>query len=174
MRVMNKVLTGAVALLFVALLGYRPAAGGSDSQREAQDRAQIEKLMWQYVRALDTENPDAYAAAFTPDGQFGSGANAVKGQEALKKMIADLRQRGADAEAKSGEKRPPMYHVITNSHLEFVDTGHAHLEAYWMTVFGQAGPNGTARVAAAGREVDELVRVNGQWLIKTRDVAPKN
>jgi hypothetical protein len=29
--------------------------------------------MWHYVRALDTENADAYAAAFTPDGQFGSG-----------------------------------------------------------------------------------------------------
>jgi hypothetical protein len=29
-------------------------------------------------------------------------------------------------------------------------------------------------VAAAGREVDELVRSNGQWLIKLRDVAPKD
>jgi hypothetical protein len=27
-------------------------------------------------------------------------------------------------------------------------------------------------VAGTGREVDELVRLNGQWLIKTRDVAP--
>jgi len=174
MRVMKKVLAGVVALLFVALLGYCAAAGGNDSQREAQDRAQIEKLMWQYIRALDTENADAYAAAFTPDGQFGSGANAIKGHEALKKMIADLRQRAADAEAKSGEKRPPMYHVIANGYLEFVDKDHAHLEAYWMTVFAQAGPNVSVRVAAAGREVDELVRVNGQWLIKARDVAPKD
>jgi len=29
------------------------------------------------------------------------------------------------------------------------------------------------RVAAAGRGVDQLVRVNGQWLIKARDVAPQ-
>jgi hypothetical protein len=28
------------------------------------------------------------------------------------------------------------------------------------------------RVAAAGREVDEIVRVNGHWLIESRDVAP--
>ena len=171
---MKKILAGVVALLFVALLGSHAVAGGNDTQREARDRAQIEKLMWQYVRALDTENADAYAAAFTPDGQFGSGANAIKGHEALKKMIRDLRQRAADAEAKSGEKRPPMYHVITNSDLEFVDKDHARLEAYWMTVFGQAGPNVPVRVAAAGREVDELVRVNGRWLIKTRDVAPKD
>ncbi len=171
---MKKVLVGVVVLLFVALLGYRAAAGGSDAQREAQDRAQIEKLMWQYVRGLDTENADAYAATYTPDGQFGSGANAIKGRDALKKMIKDLRQRAADAEAKTGERRPPMYHVIANSYLEFPDKDHARMEAYWMTVFAQAGLNVPVRVAAAGREVDELVRVNGQWLIEARDVAPKD
>ena len=170
---MKKIFTSVVALLFVALLAYRAAAGGNDTQREAQDRVQIEKLMWQYTRALDTENPDAYAAAYTPDGQFGSGSNAIKGHEALKKMIADLRQRAADADAK-GEKRPPMYHMSANSYVEFVDKDHAHMEGYWLTVFGQQGPNVPVRVAAAGREVDELVRVNGQWLIKSRDVAPKD
>jgi SnoaL-like domain len=171
---MKKVLAGVVALLFVVLLGSRVAAGGNDTQREAQDRAQIEKLMWHYIRALDTENADAYAATYTPDGQFGSGATAIRGREALKKMITDLRQRAADAEAKGGQKRPPMYHMIANSYLEFIDKDHAQLEAYWMTVFAQAGPNVPVRVAAAGREVDELVRVNGEWLIKTRDVAPKD
>jgi hypothetical protein len=170
---MKKVLVGVVVLLLVALLGYRAAAGGNDSHQEAQDRLQIEKLMWQYTRALDTENPDAYAATYTPDGKFGSGANVVKGHDALKKMIADLRQRAADAEAK-GEKRQAMYHMTANSYLEFVDKDHAHMEAYWQTVFAAGGPNVPVRVAAAGRDVDELVRMNGQWLIKTRDVAPKD
>jgi hypothetical protein len=66
-----------------------------------------------------------------------------------------------------------MYHVIANSYLEFADKDHARLEAYWMTVFADGGPNKPSRVAAAGREVDELVRTNGQWLIKSRDVSPK-
>jgi hypothetical protein len=30
--------------------------------------------MWKYARALDTEN----AATYSPDGQFGTGANAPK------------------------------------------------------------------------------------------------
>ena len=169
---MKKILAG-VALLFVAFFGSLAATAKNDMQREAQDRAQIEKLMWQYTRALDTENADAYAATYTPDGQFLSGATAVKGHDALKKMIADFRQRTADAEAK-GQKRPPMYHMTANSYLEFIDKDHARLEAYWQTVFAQAGPNVPVRVAAAGRDVDELVRVNGQWLIKMRDVAPKD
>ena len=164
----------AAAFLVVALVGSPAVAAENETEREAHDRAQIEKLMWQYVRALDTENADAYADTFTPDGQFGSGANAVKGREALKKMIADFRQRAADNESKSGEKRPAMYHVIANSYLEFLDKDHARLEAYWMTVFAAAGPKESARVAAAGREVDELIRLNGQWLIRTRDVAPKD
>jgi hypothetical protein len=171
--VMKKLLVGGVALLFVALLGYRAAAGGNDSHQQAQDRVQIEKLMWQYTRALDSENADAYAATYTPDGQFGSGANWVKGHDALKKMISDLRQRSADAKAK-GEKRPAMYHMTANSYLEFTDKDHARMQAYWITIFAAAGPNVPLRVAAAGRDIDELVRVNGQWLIKSRDVAPKD
>jgi len=163
----------AAALLVSAVLATPAFAAENAVEREAQDRAQIEKLMWQYVRALDTENAEAYAAVYTPDGQFGSGATAVKGREALKKMVADLRSRAAENEAKTGEKRPPMYHVIANSYLEFTDKDHARLEAYWMTVFAAGGPNVAARVAAAGREVDELVRLNGQWLIRSRDVAPK-
>jgi SnoaL-like domain len=110
---------------------------------------------------------------YTPDGQFGTGATAIKGRDALKKMVEDLRKRGAENEAKSGQKRPAMYHILANSYLEFVDKDHVRLEAYWMTVFAANGPNVPARVAAAGREVDKLVRLNGQWLIKSRDVAPK-
>jgi|SRR5579863_991918 len=170
---MTKKRVYGVALFVTMILSAAPLAAQNGMEREAQDRAQIEKLMWQYVRALDTENADGYAAVYTPDGQFGSGANAVKGREALKKMISDLRQRAAENETKTGEKRPAMYHVIANSYLEFVDKDHARLEAYWMTVFAAGGPKVPSRVAAAGREVDELVRLNGQWLIKSRDVAPK-
>jgi len=169
----NKGIAGPVLIVVAALLGASALASDNSTERESRDRAQIERLMWQYVRALDTENAEAYAAVYTPDGQFGTGASAVKGREALKKLIHDLRQRAAENEAKTGQKRPAMYHVIANSYLEFSDKDHARLEAYWMTVFAAAGPDAPSRVAAAGREVDELVRTNGQWLIKLRDVAPK-
>jgi hypothetical protein len=173
MRVMKKILVSVLAILFLALLGFRAAAGKSDSQSEAQDRVQIEKLMWDYTRALDTLDGDAYAATYAPDGQFGSGTNAAKGHDALKKMITDLHQRNADSEAK-GEKRPAMYRMSANSYLEFIDKDHARMQDYWMTVFAGTGPNVPVRVAAAGRDVNDIVRVNGKWLIQTRDVAPKD
>jgi len=165
--------TVLAALALMTSVSSRALAAENGILREAKDRAEIEQLMWRYVRALDTLNADAYSAVYTPDGQFGSGPNATKGREALKKMVVDLRQRGAENEAKTGVKAAPMYHVITNSYIEFIDKDHARLQAYWMTVFASAGANAPARVAAAGREIDDLVRFNGQWLIKVRDVAPK-
>src|SRR3954467_10868642 len=101
---------GMTLLLGLVLSGL-PALAENAFEREAKDRTEIEKLMWQYARALDTENADAYVATYTPDGQFGGGANATKGHEALHKMIADLHQRNAESEAKTGQKRPAMYHT---------------------------------------------------------------
>ena len=171
---MKQMLIGAaVALVVSSAIGpSRAATGDEDVIRQAKDRAEIEALMWRYVRALDSNDAEAYAAAYTPDGQFQAGSNPTKGREALTKMVAAQKQRAAEAEAK-GEKRPPMYHMIMNSHLTFVDKDHARLEAYWQTVFGAAGQNVPPRVAAAGRSVDQLVRVNGKWLIQSRDVAPR-
>jgi hypothetical protein len=42
-----------------------------------------------------------------------------------------------------------------------------------MTAFAGEGPGGAPRVAAVGWESNDLVRVNGQWLVKVRDVSPK-
>jgi hypothetical protein len=67
-----------------------------------------------------------------------------------------------------------MYHMTMNSNLTFVDKDHATIEAYWQTVFGAVGQTTPVRVAAAGRSIDKLVRVNGQWLIQSRDVAPRD
>jgi hypothetical protein len=130
--------------------------------------------MWRYVRGLDTLNEEGYAAVFTEDGQFSSGANVSKGRDALKKIVTDLKKSRAEREAKGEPKSPPMHHVITNAHIEFVDKDRARYHSYWMTVFAAGGQGVPPRVAAAGRGIDELVRVNGKWLIKSRNVRPQD
>ena len=155
------------AFMLVAFFVTTSLAGEKDIVR-AKDRVEIEQLMWNYVHALDAGNAGAYAALFTPDGQFGRGDNATKGREALKKMVSDSRQK-LDAENKSDKKKPHMYHVVTNPHIEFIDKDHARYHAYWMGVFASGGS-----ITSAGREVNELVRLNGQWLIRLRDVDPKD
>ena len=161
---------GILATAGVAVFSASKSDG--DVLREARDRAEIEDLMWRYARALDTNNADAYAAAYTTYGSFTAGNTATKGRDALRKMIADMRQRAADAEAKGEPKRPPMYHMTANERVTFSDKDHARIEAYYITAMAAGGPNTPLRVAAVGRSIDDLVRVNGQWLIKTRNVAP--
>jgi len=159
--------------LFACGTSVTQASDVDMSAREARDRAEIQGLMWRYVRALDSFDADGYAATYTPDGQFGTGERAEKGRDALRKMVADLKKNRAEREAK-GEQTAPMYHVITNSNVEVVDKDHARYYAYWMTMFASTGKDTPPRVAAVGRSVDELVRLDGKWLIKSRDVAPKD
>ena len=168
---MKHALTRAAVAALAALALAGPsicAAAESDVVREAQDRALIAELMWNYTRALDTFNDQAYAQAFTPDGAFG----ATKGREALRKMVLDLKTNRADREAKGEPKQGPMFHVESNEHIEFVDRDHVRNHYYWMTVFGGADKTLAPRVAAVGYGVDDLVRVEGKWLIKFRNVAP--
>jgi uncharacterized protein (TIGR02246 family) len=164
----------AVAAI-VGAIGFASTQLGAqdNAAREARDRNEIEALMWRYTRALDTANAEAYAAAYTPDGQFSAGTNITKGRAALTKMVADIKERQTAAAAK-GQPSAPMYHMTMNHQLTFVDKDHARIEAYWQTVFGAQGQNTPVRVAAAGRSIDQLVRVNGQWLIQSRDVAPRD
>lgn len=174
---MFRILRAAIGILvFTALaLGLMRGALAADADvlREAKDRADIEALMWRYVRALDSYDEDAYASVFTQDGQFGTGPNATKGHAALRQMIVGLEQGRAEREA-AGQPVTPMYHVIANSRIEFVSENRARFHSYWMTVFGAAGEQTPPRVAAAGRGLDELLRVDGRWLIKSRNVAPQD
>lgn len=157
---MKRIAISSVLAAFTA--GLMSGTAAADEVRSA-DRAAIQALMWRYVRALDTFNGEAYASAFTEDGSFGE----TKGRDALKRMVENLGgNRAADA--------PPMLHMIVNSDIEFIDENTARFHSYWMTVFGATGQGTTPRVAAAGRGVDELVRVDGEWLIKSRNVAPQD
>ena len=67
-----------ITLVLSAGVAFTASKADEDTLRQARDRAEIEDLMWRYTRALDTANAEAYAAAYTPDGQFGTGANATK------------------------------------------------------------------------------------------------
>ena len=164
-----------VAMVFSAGVAYT-AQKPSDDQvvREARDRAEIEDLMWRYARALDTGDGAAYAAVYTPDGQFGTGANATKGREALMKLAGGARPATATPGAAPAPARPPMYHMHANHAITFTDKDHARFDAYYLTARAAGGQDQPLQVLAVGRSVDELVRLNGKWLIKVRNVQPTN
>ncbi len=144
------------------------APSGDAVIQQASARAEIERLMWNYVRAADSLNADAYAGVFTPDGSF----NQVAGRDALRKMISDI-ATGQQERRASGQLSGDMHHIMSNQNIEFVSADHARVHYYWQTVFGgPAGQQPPPNVAAVGRGVDDVVRVDGKWLIQSRNVSP--
>ncbi|MDB5718690.1 MAG: hypothetical protein JWM38_2117 [Sphingomonas bacterium] len=116
-RPITRIDRGGAALAALLALATPSLAAVSDADiaRQAQDRLLINDLMWNYVRAIDTLNEDAYPATFTPDGVFTAGAKPVRGQAALRQMVTDLKKGRADREAKAAPKQPPTHHIITTS-----------------------------------------------------------
>jgi hypothetical protein len=58
---MSKIRIGiAVAVMCAVAFASTVVVGQDNSAREAQDRAEIEALMWRYARALDTGDGAAY------------------------------------------------------------------------------------------------------------------
>jgi uncharacterized protein (TIGR02246 family) len=123
----------------------------------ADDREAIEELMWRYARALDTGNAEAYAATYTEDGEFTAGATSTRGKQALHEMIAGL----------GGELG--LLHMTADSWIEFLSDSHAIHHSYWMTMRKASGDQ-PAGVVAVGVGADELVKADGEWLIKVRNV----
>ena len=150
------------------VMGASLLSASEKVQLRAQDRVEIEQLMWEYIQALDSHDAEAFLSKFTPDGEFRSRETSAKGRDALKKMVVDAWKK-MDAADEEGKKKPHMYHIVTNPHIEFIDKDHARYYAYWMGVLETGG-----EVVTAGREVNELVKVKGSWLIKIRDVNPGN
>ena len=167
MRVLRACVVTAVVATTLSLGASIALFGEDNTARETRDRHDIEALMWKYTRALDKGDGATYASTYVADGQFGAGANATKGREALSKLV--VRQPAAGEPA-----RAPLYHMELNHWIEFTDKDHARYHAYYLTVAGAMGRETPPRLVAAGQSLDEMVRVNGKWLLKMRDVAAKD
>jgi len=155
-----------LTVALAALIFSFSCTAGKDSAR-IQDRVAIEQLMWDYIQALDSGDAERYAALFTPEGEFKGANMSAKGRDALKNMILESRKALASANwgnAPAGR----LYHIVTNPHIEFIDQDRARFHAYWMGALSDKG------VTSAGREINDLVRVDGRWLINVRDVAPQD
>jgi hypothetical protein len=156
----------ALAAVLSFAVGAPVAADEATWAREANDRAEIQALMWRYERALDTLDVEAYVAVFAEDAQFGN----AKGREGIRALIAGIK---AAREKNAEPGKPPVqtYQSITNMTIEFQSETRATVEGYFMAILG-ATANSPPRVATVGREVDEVVKVAGRWLIAVRTVSP--
>jgi len=132
----------------------------------AQERADIENLAYRYLFALDWRDAETYANTFAPDGVLNYGGGQAVGRDEIRAMVQGLRDREmARLEpGDTGQGSAHPQHFVTAMVIDVSEDGtRAVTQAYWMMVRGVE-----VRVTSYGHYVDELAKINGEWLYTSR------
>jgi uncharacterized protein (TIGR02246 family) len=125
--------------------------------QQLQDKEEIERLLLDYGRHLDSRDFAAYGRLFAKDGEWVGGFGTATGGPA---GIQAFMEKAMG----TGPNTAHNYHLLTN----FVITVTGNTATAWSRwAFVVPGPSG-ATIAQAGRYDDTLVRENGQWRFKRR------
>ncbi|WZH52425.1 MAG: nuclear transport factor 2 family protein [Nocardioides alkalitolerans] len=126
-------------------------------------RGDIEDVLNRYAHAYDDRDAEGVGATFAEDGQLSlriGGGDLVGpwvGRAAVVEMMA------ATLATQDDQRR----HLASTFTLDACDGGTARARSY-LTLVAVAG--GELRVLTTGRYVDELVDVDGAWLIRSRHI----
>lgn len=159
-KLYKQLLLGAVFCLFTADIVL--------AESYAEDRAEIENLMYKYIFALDLKEVDSYVETFTQDAILNHAGGFENGRSEIRKFIqgsADKAKKQWESRDKSLPRPIPNRHNIGNLELE-VNGDTAKGRAYWTSV--RVDENRQAQVWEYGFYEDEYRRVNGKWLFSNR------
>ena len=126
-----------------------------------EDRAEIEHLLMEYGRALDSRDFALYSSMFAADGEWVGSIGSFKGPSQIK---AAMEKAFA---VPPGGTAPKFIHLLTNAIID-VDGDRATAVSKWTFIrITDNKPN----IANIGRYDDTLIRENGRWKFLRR-VAP--
>lgn len=148
----------AIATL-MPLQAARPAQADSTAARlqRFEDKDEIQQLLLDYGRHLDSRDFAAYGRLFAKDGEWVGGFGTASGGPAAIQAFMEKSMGTAPNAAKN-------YHLLSN----FVITVSGDTATAWSRwAFVVPGERG-ASIAQAGRYDDTLVRENGRWKFKRR------
>ena len=141
------------------LQAARPAQADSTAARlqRFEDKDEIQLLLLDYGRHLDSRDFAAYGRLFAKDGEWVGGFGTAAGGPAGIQAFMEKSMGMAPNAAKN-------YHLLSN----FVITVSGDTATAWSRwAFVVPGERG-ASIAQAGRYDDTLVRENGRWKFKRR------
>ena len=125
--------------------------------QQFEDKAEIERLLLDYGRHLDSRDFAAYGRLFAKDGEWVGGFGTASGGPAGIQAFMEKAMGTAPNKANN-------YHLLSN----FVITVTGDTATAWSRwAFVVPGASGAA-IAQAGRYDDQLVRENGRWRFKRR------
>jgi len=122
-----------------------------------------------YTRGLDRLDQNLYVSSFAPDGVLMIYEKAYRGHDALRAIIAEetrLRQSQKDA----GHPPRILFHLETNSTVEFSSPVQAVHRTYWLTANRVGDQPEDLSLLGVGSSIDELRKIDGKWLITRREI----
>ena len=153
--------------LLVCLLALAAAPAAAQSSRASdaslavrlqrfEDKDEIQNLLLDYGRHLDSRDFAAYSRLFAKDGEWVGGFGSVSGPANIQAFM--------EKNMGTGPNRANNYHLLSN----FVITVNGDTATAWSRwAFVVPGERG-AVISQAGRYDDTLVRENGRWRFKRR------
>jgi len=157
---------GTAALITTALLLFPCAA---QAQRPTQpkesvemrlqrfeDREEIQSLLLDYGRFLDSRDFKSYAGLFAKDGEWVGGFGSVSGPANIQAFM--------EKNMGTGPNRANNYHLLSNFVIAVQGDTATAWSRWAFVVPGQGG----ATISQAGRYDDTLVREGGRWRFKRR------
>jgi uncharacterized protein (TIGR02246 family) len=117
------------------------------------DIVAIQQLLARLNTAVDSGNGEAYAAAFTEDGEAVNGERTTKGRDALASLAAGV-----------AASVPGLRHWV-NNHAIDINGDRATATVYVTALIGGS----KAKVVTTGRYAEELVRTPDGWRYSRRE-----
>ncbi|MEI9850610.1 MAG: nuclear transport factor 2 family protein [Sphingomonas sp.] len=130
-----------------------------------EDALAIERILVDYAALLDGRDYAGYAALFTPDGEWANAAVSNKGRDAIRAMLEKML-------GPAGAPNRSNYHIVSNPRIA-LDGDRATATSRYL--FVMRGADGRPVASLAGIYRDELVRLDGNWMIRRRvadDIMP--
>jgi ketosteroid isomerase-like protein len=122
-----------------------------------EDKEEIQKVLLDYGRHLDSRDFAAYSRLFAKEGEWAGGFGSVKGPAAIQAFM--------EKNIGAGPNRTNTYHLLSNF---VIDVQGDTATAWSRWAFVTPGPDGKPVIAQGGRYDDTLVREDGHWKFKRR------
>ncbi len=158
---MRKSITGLFAA--VALAAAPLATAGY-----ADDRAEIQNLSNRYMVAVDAGDIETVMSTWAEDGVLDWVFGVEHGKAEIRKAMSGFGGARPYTVPEGAKGRPRTRHQIIN-HVIDVDGNKAKTIAYWFALTNNT-PQGDVQLLYFGHYEDELEKVNGKWLFKSRKV----
>jgi uncharacterized protein (TIGR02246 family) len=132
------------------------AASLSARLQKFEDKEEIQNLLLDYGRHLDSRDFGAYSRLFATDGEWVGGFGSVSGPANIQAFM--------EKNMGTGPNRAKNYHLLSN----FVITVNGDTATAWSRWAFVVPAERGAVISQAGRYDDTLVRENGRWKFKRR------